>query len=290
MNKKTLQSYIFLLPAFMFLLFFTYYPFFRTVWTSLFQVDPTTQGIVVPFVGLQNYTKIMQDELFWKVVRNNLLFMVETVPTSVALGLLFAVLLNRKYRMNGLYRTLFFYPNILPMIAAANIWLFIYNPEIGLIKQVMQLFQSTGWNPLGDEKWVMTALSIMTVWKEAGYFMLFYLAGLQQLPRDVLEAGRLDGDSWNVFRHITFPLLGPTTLFVTIIALVNSFKMVDQVYVLTGGGPNNSSMLFLYYIYQVAFQFWNTSLASALTAILALFLALVMSIHFFVFDKKVHYQ
>ncbi|OGX60959.1 MAG: hypothetical protein A2189_03355 [Paenibacillus sp. RIFOXYA1_FULL_44_5] len=288
--RKTIQSYLFLLPALVFLIAFSYYPFFRSIGTSFYQSNSMAEQRQT-FIGFGNYTHLMSDDVFWKAVHNNLIFTIGTVPTSIVLGFILAVLIQRPSRLSAFYRTLYFYPNILPMVAIANVWLFLLNPDFGLLHQIMQLLHGSGWNPLGDPQWVMPTLIGVSIWRHAGYYMLFYLAALQQLPKEVYEAAEMDGASrlrslWS----ITIPLLGPTTLFTSIIALVDSFLTVDTIYILTNGGPYNASITLLFYIYQIAFQNWNIGLASALTVILALILLTIMVLHFFVFDRKVHYN
>jgi sn-glycerol 3-phosphate transport system permease protein len=288
--RKTIGSYLMILPVLIFFIVFSYYPFVHAVIMSFYESNIATGDNPV-FKGIGNYTEVLQDPLFWKSVKNNMLFAVGTVPTSVGLGLLFAVMVNKRVRFTTLYRTIFFYPHILPMIAAANIWLFLLNPQIGLIRQVTGLFHKSGWDPLGDVNAVLPVLMMVTVWKEVGFFMLLYMAALQQLPKDIFEAAQLDGaSSWKSFWRITLPLLGPTTLFVSVIATVNSLQSVDQVYILTGGGPNNASIMLLYYVFQAAFQNWDIGMASTLTVILAAILSFIMILNYFVFDKKVHYN
>lgn len=279
-----------LIPALIFFIAFSYYPFIHAIIISFYESNIATGDHPV-FNGLGNYATVLHEPLFWKSFINNIVFAAGTVPTGVGLGLLFAVMVHNRVRFTTLYRTMLFYPHILPMIAAANIWLFLLNPDIGLIRQVMGWFHKQSWDPLGDVHAAMPSLMIITLWKEAGFFMLLYLAGLQQLPREIYEAARLDGASpWRIFWRITLPLLGPTTLFVSVIALVNSLQSVDQIYILTNGGPNNATISLLFYIYKAAFQNWDIGMASTLTVILAAILSCIMMLNYFVFDKKVHYN
>lgn len=288
--KKLAESYLMLIPALVFFIAFSYYPFIHSLIMSFYRSNVANLDHPV-FLGLNNYANVLHDPIFWKSLKNNIVFAVGTVPTSVAMGMILAVLVQKRLRLTTLYRTMFFYPHILPMIAAANIWLFLLNPEIGLIRQIMGLFHKSGWDPLGDIHWVMPSMIVVTVWKEVGFFMLLYFAGLQQISKDVFEAAQLDGATpWTSFWRITLPLLGPTTLFVSVIAVVNSLQSVDQVYILTNGGPNNATMMLLYYIYQAAFQNWDIGMASTLTVILAAILSFIMILNYFVFDKKVHYN
>jgi len=177
------------------------------------------------------------------------------------------------------------------MIAVANIWLFFYTPEIGLLDQVSRVFGFGSHNWLGDPDTVLGCIIAVTIWKEAGFFMIFYLAALQTLPPELEEAAHLEGASrWYYFRRVMFPLLMPTTLFVLINAIINSFKLVDQLFILTKGGPDNASSLLLYYIYEVAFSFLDQAYASTLTVVLLVALAFIAVGQFFLLDKKVHYR
>lgn len=185
----------------------------------------------------------------------------------------------------------FFTPTVLPMIAVANIWLFFYTPEYGLFDQIFAFFGGDSHNWLGNPDTVLFCLIFMVIWKESGFFMIFYLAALQQLSPELQEAGNIEGAGrWYYFRRVTFPLLMPTTLFIAVNAVVNSFKLVDHLVIMTKGGPDNASSLLLYYIYENAFSFWDTSYAATLTAILVLILAVVTIIQFTVVEKRIHYQ
>ncbi|MBU5441927.1 carbohydrate ABC transporter permease [Paenibacillus sp. MSJ-34] len=282
-------AWLLLLPSLFFLFLFTFYSIARTIRLSLFQADLATP---LPFfVGLENYGNMWKDQVFWQVMSNNLWFALGTAPTSIALALLMAVYCNKALRGQGALRTAFFYPTVVPMIAIANIWLFIYTPEYGLLSRAVKWIGQSDANWLGTPELVMWAMVIMIVWKEAGYFMIFYLAGLQNIPQDLYEAAQTDGvGAWTTFRKITFPLLMPTTLFVAIVALTNSFKLVDHLWIMTKGGPNNASSLLLYYIYEAAFSFWDQGMASALTVVMIAVLLLLAALQFFGLDKKIHYH
>ena len=185
----------------------------------------------------------------------------------------------------------YFTPTILPMVAVANLWLFFYTPQIGLIDKLGAFFGLPSHNWLGDPDTVMACLAVMSVWKEAGFFMIFYLAALQSLPPEIEEAAKIEGASrWYFFRRVTFPLLMPTTLFVLVNATINSFKLVDHLFILTKGGPDNASNLLLYYIYQVAFSFFDTAYAATLTVVLLALLAAFAILQFQLIEKRVHYR
>ncbi|WP_417454362.1 carbohydrate ABC transporter permease [Kiloniella sp.] len=288
-TKHQLYGWLLLLPAALFLLAFTYYPTLATLAKSFF-----SQGTAIrpsEFVGLENYTFMLEDDVFWRVAWNNVIYALFTIPISIALALMMAIWVNSRLKYKSLARMSFFLPTMLPMIAVANIWLFFYSPEIGLIDQVTAVFGVESHNWLGDPDTVLGCIIVITIWKEAGFFMIFYLAALQTLSPELEEAARLEGASrWYYFRRIMFPLLMPTTLFVLINAIINSFKLVDHLFILTKGGPDNASSLLLYYIYEVAFSFLDQAYASTLTVILLGVLAIIAIGQFVFLDKKVHYQ
>lgn len=282
-------GWLLLTPAAILLLSFTHYPTVATIWQSFFSTGTALRPS--SFVGLDNYRFMLEDEIFWKVVGNNLLFAAGTIPASIALALLMAVWVNGRLPGRALVRMAYFTPTVLPMIAVANIWLFFYTPEIGLLDQILRAFDLPTRNWLGDPDTVLWCIIVLAVWKEAGFFMIFYLAALQALPPELEEAARLEGASRAYyFRRVVFPLLMPTTLFVLVNAVINSFKLVDQLFILTKGGPDNASSLLLYYIYEVAFSFFDDSYAATLTVVLLAALALISLGQFLFLDRRIHYR
>ncbi len=282
-------AWLLLLPAAVLLAAFTHYPAIATLGQSFFSTGTATRPSV--FVGLENYQLLLGDEVFWKVANNNFWYAIGTIPASIAIAILMAVWVNGKLPARGLVRMAYFTPTILPMIAVANIWLFFYTPDIGLIDQVAAKFGIASHNWLGNPDTVLGCLIVMTVWKEAGFFMIFYLAALQSLPPELEEAARVEGASrWYFFRRVTFPLLMPTTLFVFVNAVINSFKLVDHLFILTKGGPDNASSLLLYYIYEVAFSFFDEAYAATLTVVLLGVLAIVAIGQFVFLEKRIHYR
>jgi sn-glycerol 3-phosphate transport system permease protein len=286
---KHVQGWLLLLPAAILLVAFTHYPAAATLYDSFF----STGTAVRPsrFVGVANYAALADDPVFWQVLRNNAAFALATIPTSIALAMLMAAWVNGKLPARALVRMSYFTPTVLPMIAVANLWLFFYSPQIGLLDKLTGAFGAPSHNWLGDPHTVMACLAVMTVWKEAGFFMIFYLAALQSLPPELTEAARIEGASrWYFFRRVTFPLLMPTTLFVLVNATINSFKLVDHLFILTKGGPDNASNLLLYYIYQVAFSFFDTAYAATLTVVLLALLAGLAIVQFQLVERRVHYR
>lgn len=287
--RQNVTAWLLVAPALIFMLVFTVYPVFRSIVLSLTNFKLGMQS--PEFIGLENYTKLASSKLFWKVMGNTLYFALITVLPSMAGGLFLATLVNRKTRAIGFIRTSFFYPAVMPMIAIASIWMFIYMAKNGLFDQFLISLGMKPMNVLSSKKSVLPALAVMYIWKEAGYLMVFFLSGIQNISEEVMEAARIDGaNTWTLFRKITLPLLAPTFLFVTTIALTNSFKLVDHVVIMTEGAPSNASTLLLYYIYQQGFTNFNYGLSYALTTIMLVLLMVVSLPRFFSQDKKIHYN
>jgi sn-glycerol 3-phosphate transport system permease protein len=202
-----------------------------------------------------------------------------------------AIWVSERIPGRGLLRLAYFTPTILPMIAVANIWLFFYTPEYGLLEQITGAMGFRSHNWLGSKETALPALMVVTVWKEAGFFMIFYLAALQSMSPHLAEAAAIEGASrWYFFRRVTFPLLMPTTLFVLINAVINAFRLVDHIVVMTRGGPDNATALLLYYIYEIGFRFWDSSYAAALTMVLLIVLGLAALAQFMFLERRTHYQ
>jgi sn-glycerol 3-phosphate transport system permease protein len=243
------------------------------------------------FVGADNYRQLVDDPIFWQSLTNNLWYALGTIPVAIALALLMATWVNGRLPGRGFLRLAFFTPTILPMIAVANIWLFFYTPEYGLLEQITKGMGFASHNWLGSRNTALFALMVVAVWKEAGFFMIFYLAALQSMSPSLAEAAAIEGASrWYFFRRVTFPLLMPTTLFVLVNAVINAFRMVDHVVVMTRGGPDNATELLLYYIYEIGFRFWDTSYAAVLTMVLLAILGTVALAQFWFIGRRVHYQ
>ena len=284
-----LQGWLLALPAVVLLATFTHVPAVETVIDSFFSTPHGKRPAA--FIGLDQYRTMLADPVFWLAFWNNLLYALITVPLSIALALLMALWVNGHIAGRAALRLAFFTPTILPMVAAANIWLFFYTPDYGLLNQIIRLFGFGSVNWLGSPATALPALMAVTIWKEAGFFMIFFLAALQQVPPVLYEAARMENASpWLVFRRITWPLVMPTTLFVAVNALINAFRVVDQVIAMTGGGPNNATTLLLFYIFQVAFSFWDSGYAAALSTVLLSTLGAIAFLQFFLLDRKIHYR
>jgi sn-glycerol 3-phosphate transport system permease protein len=288
-TRNTVHAWLMVLPACAFLAAFTHIPIVSTVWHS-FHSTPRPRR-PSRFVGFDNYTELLADPIFWKSLTNNAIYALTSVPISVALALAMALFVNSKLRGKGFLRMAYFTPTVLPMIAVANIWLFFYNPQYGLLATLLKPFGISGINWLGSQDTALWSLIAVAIWKEAGFFMIFYLAALQAISPDLREAAAIEGASrWTFFWRITFPLLMPTTLFVLINAVINAFRLVDHIFVMTGGGPDNATSVLLFQIYVAGFKFFDQAQAATLSVILLLILFAIAIGQFLLADKRVHYQ
>jgi sn-glycerol 3-phosphate transport system permease protein len=291
MTRKAewVYAWLLVLPAAALLALFTHYPAVATAWDSF---RSTPKGArPAAYVGLDNYRQLVDDPIFWQALSNNFWFAVGTIPASIALSLLMATWVNGRIAGRGFLRLAYFTPTILPMIAVANIWLFFYTPEYGLLEQLTGALGLPSHNWLGSKSTALPALMVVTVWKEAGFFMIFYLAALQSMSPSLAEAAAIEGASRGYFfRRVTFPLLMPTTLFVLVNAVINAFRMVDHIVVMTRGGPDNATALLLYYIYEIGFRFWDSAYAAALTMVLLAVLGLLALAQFGFLERRVHYR
>ncbi len=286
-RNQQIYAWLLLLPALSLLAAFTHIPMITTFWRSF-----TSSGMQnnTGFTW-ENYRYLYEDDVFWQVLSNSLWYAAITVPVSMFLALGMALWVNSKIRGISILRLAYFTPTILPMISVANIWLFFYTPEIGLFNELLSWFGHRGYNWLGDPDLSLYSLMLMTIWKEAGFFMIFYLAALQTISPDLYQAASIEGASrWTNLRRITLPLLMPTTLFVLVNAFLNAFKLVDHLFILTKGGPNNASNLLLYYIYENAFSFFDTAYAAVLTVVLLILLIALAALQFGVIERRVHYR
>jgi sn-glycerol 3-phosphate transport system permease protein len=270
-----LYGWLLVLPAMALLALFTHWPALATFIDSFWSTPKLRRASV--FVGMDNYSSMLSDSVFWQALFNNLLFALGTIPISIALALVMAIWVNDRIVGRAAVRMAYFTPTVLPMIAVANIWLFFYTPQYGFLEQVLSLFGARAHNWLGSPETALTCVIVVAIWKEAGFFMIFYLAALQQI-------------SPTFFRRVQFPLLMPTTLFVLVNAVINAFRTIDHIIVMTRGGPDNATTLLLYYVYEVGFKYWDSTYAAALTVILLVLLAAVALSQYVLLERRIHYR
>lgn len=277
------------MPAMLILIGFTHWPALTTLIHSFYSTPKGRREAV--WVGPENYQAMVADPIFWQSLTNNLWYAGVSIPLSIALALLMALWVNEKIAGRSWLRMAFFTPTVLPMIAVANIWLFFFTPQYGLLERITMGLGFGSHNWLGDPSTALACVIWVAVWKEAGLFMIFYLAALQSFNPSLREAAAIEGTSrWTFFWRIQWPLLMPTTLFVLVNSIINAFRTVDHLFVMTKGGPDNATTLLLYHLYEVGFRYWDTAGASTLTVVIIAILVTATLLQFFTIDKKVHYQ
>lgn len=288
-RKLALYGWMLMAPSLALLSLFAFYPAIATFFGSLFTRGTTRRPS--SFAGFENYLDLFADPTFWTVAGNNLIYAGVTIPVSIIFALIMAFWANAHIPARSFVRSAYFTPTILPMIAAANLWLFFYTPDLGIIDRITGFFGAEPTNWLGQPETALAAVIIVTIWKEAGFFMIFYLAALQTIPPDLREAARIEGAGrWTYTRRVLLPLLMPTTIFVFVNALINSIKLIDHLFILTKGGPNNASKLILYWIWEMAFAYFDRPHAAAMTMMVLLVLGIVAIVQFRLVEKRTHYR
>ena len=224
------------------------------------------------FVGLKNYTDLMAMPLFWQALRNTLYFVMLGGPLSAAASLAAALLVHSKLtRLRPFFRSAFFAPWVTTLVAVALVWRYIYHPQYGLLNAGLGLLGLGPVDWLGDPNWAMPSIILLSVWKNFGYNMLVFLAGLSSIPEELYEAAALDGaGAWNRLRHITLPMLGPTFVFVGVVTMIASFQIFSEPYVMTQGGPLKSTTTLVLLMYEQGFRWWRLGLAAAIAVVLFL--------------------
>ncbi|HEV8676752.1 MAG TPA: sugar ABC transporter permease [Methylomirabilota bacterium] len=279
----------FLAPTLISLAAFTYWPLVRSVLGSFERWSLAAPGYA--WVGLDNYAALLRDQLFRHVLANTALYVVIEVPLAVLVGLLAAIAVNGSGRLRLLARALIFHPVLLPTVAVAAIWLFLLNPVSGPVADLVSRLSGSAPNVLGGPLSALVTVAVVAAYKNCGLYMLFFLAGLQAIPRELEDAARVEGATeWRVFRHVTWPLLGPVALYVLITAVLDGLRNVDHIFVLTRGGPANATNVLLYETYLKAFEFWDIGRASALTVMLVAVLLAVAALAMPRLERGVHYE
>ena len=259
---------LFVLPGLSGLLLFTIGPIVASLVLTTFEWDLLTDPV---FIGTDNITRLDHDDDFWAALRHTLTFIIGYVPLVMILSLAIALALNTKMRGLALLRTAFFLPVVSSWIAVALLWTWLFNPRYGLVNYALGRIGIDGPAWLYDERWAMPAIILTSVWKDLGFVMVIFLAGLQAIPRDYHEAAELDGaGSFERLKSITLPLLGPTTFFVTVISLINSFQVFTQVWVMTEGGPNGATTVLVEQVVRNAFSYGEMGYAATISWVLCL--------------------
>ncbi len=267
-KQKRIAAYVFVLPTLALFILFRIFPLFYAFFLSLFRwklLNPSGK-----FVAIDNYVKLFTDPNFWNSMRITMYFALLTVPILITLGLAVALLFNtNRVKFSSFFKAIWFAPVVTMSVAAAIVWEWLYQPQFGIINYIFSLVGLPKQAWLLDKDLALLSIAIMNIWQQVGFSVVILLAGLQSIPKIYYEAGIIDGATkFHCLRYITLPLLKPTTLFVLIMVTIRALRIFDQVYVMTGGGPLDSTKVAVLYIYEVGFTFQRAGYASAMAMIL----------------------
>ena len=265
-------AWFFLAPALVLIGVFFFLPVAASLLLSVTDFDIYAIGDLglARLVGLSNYTRLLHDPIFWTAVRNTFYFALVGGPLTVAASLAAALLVNaRAIRLRGLFRTVYFTPFVTTLVAVAVVWRYLYHPRYGLLNYLLAQIGVAPVDWLGDPRWAMPAIILMAIWKNFGYNMLIFIAGLQSIPEELYEAARIDGAGpLRRFRHVTIPQLAPTFLFVGVVTMIGYFQLFAEPYVMTGGGPLRSTTSLVLFMYEEGFRWWRMGVAAAIAFVL----------------------
>ncbi len=278
-RRNDILGYAFLAPNLIGFIMFTLIPFVYALYISFFKWDGITDKV---FVGLDNYLALLKDSGFRIAMKNTLIYTVLNVSTTIVAGLALALAVHSVKHLKTLFRTTLFLPNMVTISSIVIVWQAFYHPTyspFSMILRTLGVENPPQW--IGDPKWAMLCIIIMSIWLNAGYYMVLFLAALNNIPPHYYEAADIDGAGvWKKFWRITLPMLSPTTFFVVIMAIINSFKVFDQVALLTQGGPGRSTNVLVYYIYQESFTYYRFGSASAMAYVLFALIFIVTVIQY----------
>ncbi|WP_059104362.1 carbohydrate ABC transporter permease [Shouchella shacheensis] len=284
-SKQKWVPWLFLSPALFIILLFVILPTLAGVLISFFRYDGISP---IEFIGLRNYSLVLQDDLFFRSMWITLLFAFGSLVPTVVISLLLAVFLNQKwFSFTNLFRGIYFLPTVVSMVAISFVWMWLFNPQLGPLNPILGLFGISPQQFLGDPNQALIILIIINVWKSVGFNMVIYLAGLQGIDQSLYEAARIDGAKpFQSFRYITWPMLTPVTFFVVAMLIINGFQVFDQIHIMTQGGPARSTYAIVYYIYQKGFNETNFGYASVLAVFLFVVILLFTLIAYKVNQKQ----
>ena len=288
MFERRLAGLLFVLPSLIFLLLFVVYPIISAFYLSLHRYNLLEPPV---WDGLSRYALLLDDVRFFKAMGNTMLFAVMTVPVGTVVSLLLAVLINQPLRAIYFFRTAYYLPVVTSFVAVSFIWLWIYEPQFGILNQLLETLGLPTFAWLRDPSTAMLSIAILSVWKNAGYNMIIFLAGLQGIPKYLYEAAEIDGASaFQRFWHITIPMLSPTTFFVFVVYFIGALQMFTQSWILTMGGPLDSTLTVVYLIYQNGFEFLKMGSAAAMSVVLFIIIAIVTFINTRIVRYDTHFS
>jgi multiple sugar transport system permease protein len=288
--RKQWTAYLFIAPVFLLFSIFTVFSVGYAFWLSFHKwniLEPAK-----PFVGFDNYTRLLRDDRFHEATLNTLYYTAASVPLTIVLGLAVALLLNNQIRARGIFRTMFYLPVITPLVIASIIWKWVYNGDYGLLNyyllKIHLIDEPVLW--LADKNLAMPSVIITSVWKSVGFAMVVYLAGLQSIPEDYYDAAKIDGATgWRRLRDITIPLLSSTTLFLFVISMLGSFQVFTQIFIMTNGGPLGKTRTIVWYIYTTAFKDFNMGYAAAMAFALFAMMLVFTLLQFRFLRREIEY-
>ena len=289
-NREARAAAWFLTPALVVLVVFFFVPVIAGFALSVTDFDLYAIGDIsnLRFIALRNYGAVLRSDVFWTAFVNTLYFSLIGGPLTVAASLAAALLVNAKAtRLKPLFRTVFFAPVVTTLVAVAVVFRFLYNPRFGMINRALESVGIAPIDWLGDPKWAMPAIILLAVWKNFGYNMIIFIAGLQNVPEELYEAARIDGaGEWKQFRHVTLPMLGPTFLFVGIVTAIGYLQLFAEPYVMTRGGPVNSTLSAVMLMYQQGFRWWRMGYAAAIAFLLFMVIAAATALQMKLQERK----
>jgi sn-glycerol 3-phosphate transport system permease protein len=287
---ERLRPYVFVFPSFIFFVLFFFYPIGYMIYLSFH--DWTLLNLEkIEFVGLENFREILQDQTFQLVLSNTLTYTFFSVFFGLTLSFLLALWLNKKAKIYSVVQASVFSPHIISLVSVAMLWMWLMDPQYGLLNAILEGLGLPGYTWLSQPETALTSLIMVGVWKIVGYNTLVFIAGLQSIPRDIYEAAALDrSNPLRTLFKITIPMLSPTLFFLLIINTIYSFQSFDNVYIMTQGGPIDSTNMLIFYIYEQGFDFYNGGVASAASLVLLFIVGILTLLHFAFMAKRIHYR
>lgn len=277
--KENITAYSFIIPNFLGFAIFTLGPILFAIVLSFHQWDGSNP---MQFVGLDNFFRMWEDTRVRAAFMNTMIYVISTVPLTLGSALGLAILLNSKIKGKNIFRTISFFPYVASLVAVAAVWNMIFSPVNGPINEILKILGVM--NPprwAADKDWAMVTIVLFSIWKQMGYYMVIFLAGLQGISEELYEAAELDGaNKWSKFRNVTLPQLRPVTFFVMMMLTINSFKVYDIVYMITQAGPGTSTLVLVYEIYNTAFKNWQLGYSSAISMLLFVIVLIVTVVQF----------
>jgi multiple sugar transport system permease protein len=283
-SPKSTAAYFFLAPAILSILIFFFIPVIAAFVISFTDFDIYALGDLntVRFIGFKNYQRLLDDPLFWQALKNTSYYVVLATPLTITVSLGAAILLNSKLvKYKAIFRLSYFIPYVTTLVAVAIVWRFIYHPKFGILNYFLSFLGIDFVDLLGDPNLAMPAIVFMSVWKNFGYYMIIFIVGLQNIPEDLYEAASMEGAGfWQQFNSITLPMLAPTTLLISIITIAGYFQIFAEPYIMTQGGPLNSTLTIVGYMYQEGFRWWNMGYSASIAFVLFIIILIVTLIQF----------